>query len=101
MKYGMTQEQYHLLQELVIKPLKKIDMQVFLFGSRASGKHHSHSDVDLLFRSMKEAKLPAGEISKIKEAIEESRFPFTVDLVDEKDLAISYRDSVLAEMIEL
>lgn len=101
MTYGMTADQYDLLKNLVIDPLKKQNCQVFIFGSRAKGSAHSHSDVDLLFRPDKTKKIPAGFISQITENIEESRFPFMVDLVEEQYLAASYRESVFASMIPL
>ncbi len=77
----MNEEQYALLERLVIQPLKNQGAEVFIFGSRATGKHHAHSDVDLLYRIEQGPPLPPGYLSGIKEAIEESRFPFTVELV--------------------
>jgi predicted nucleotidyltransferase len=99
MKYGMTDDQYDLLDQLVIQPLKSHGAQVFIFGSRVQTGHQLHSDVDLLYES--NSILPAGFISKLKETIEESRFPFAVDLVEMKSLAQSYRQRVLSERIQL
>lgn len=101
MKFGMTQEQYQILEDLVITPLKQNNMRVFIFGSRTNSNHHSHSDVDILFQTKTSSSLPPGFISQIKESIEESRFPFSVDLVAEKDLASSYREAVFANRIEV
>ena len=92
----MSPAQWALLDTLVIQPLRDLGAEVYLFGSRVSGRHHPHSDVDLLYRVSRP--LPAGVIARITEAIEESRFPFKVDLVNEKDLAESYRKNVLASM---
>lgn len=69
MKYGMSSEQFEILNRLVIQPLKGHGASVF--------------------------------ISSIKEHIEESRFPFAVDLVNESELAESYEDSVKSQMVEL
>lgn len=101
MKFGMTNEQYSLLKTLVIDPLKLHNCNVYIFGSRARGTNHPHSDVDLLYTLIDKAELPVGLLSKIKEDIEESRFPFIVDLVNEDELAESYRDSVLSSRSEL
>ncbi len=101
MIFGMTDEQYQLLKKNVVQPLKAQNAKVYIFGSRARGVHHPHSDVDLLFRLSPSQQLPPGFISQIKENIEESRFPFSLDLVNEEDLTDSYRASVLATMIEL
>ena len=101
MKFGMTQEQFELLQRLVIGPLKDRGAAVYLFGSRTTGKHHSHSDVDLLYMLPADQTLPSGFLSKLKESIEESRFPFAVDLVDEFSLASSYRENIRKQMVAL
>lgn len=37
MKWGMTDEQFLLLNNLVITPLKKLGADVYIFGSRLSG----------------------------------------------------------------
>ncbi len=101
MKWGMTPEQFSILNELVIAPLKKYNCTVYIFGSRALGKNHPYSDVDLLFRLAAETSLPAGYLSNIKENIEESRFPFLVDLVNEAELTDSYKESVFSSRVEL
>ena len=66
----------------------------YIFGSRVGTSYHHHSDVDILYSMSAGKTVDAVAISKIREAIEESRFPFKVDLVDEKDLAESYRSNV-------
>lgn len=101
MKYGMTVDQYKILDSLVIRPLRQQGAQIYIFGSRVSEKYHPHSDVDLLYRLPVEKDLPAGFISQLKENIEESKFPFLVDLVDEDDLASSYRENVFQSMQKL
>lgn len=100
MKWGLSEGQYLLLENLVVAPLKQHQCRVYIFGSRARGVHHPHSDVDLLFATSDE-NLPSGVLSKIREDIEESRFPFTVDLVNEAELADSYRPSVFLDRVEL
>ena len=96
MKFGMSQNQFKLLETLVIRPLKSQGAKVYIFGSRAKGKHHPYSDVDLLY-DLSEP-LPPGFLPKIKEDIEESNFPFAVDLVAKSELSKSYEDSVLSQM---
>lgn len=99
MKFGMTEAQYRLLESLVIQPLKLAGCRIFIFGSRATGKNHPHSDVDLLYSHQNT--LSPGLISGIKENIEESKFPFIVEIVSDSDLIDSYRPSVMASRIEL
>lgn len=95
----MTDEQFGILSDLVIRPLKAKGARVYIFGSRVTGRHHSHSDVDLIYSI--EDHLPMGFLSGLKEGIEESRFPFAVDLVRDQDLADSYRRSVESQRVEL
>ncbi len=99
MKFGISPDHYKILDILVLTPIKEQGAEVFLFGSRAVGKHHPNSDVDLLYKAQQE--FPKGFISSIKEAIEESNFPYTVELVNDSELAESYRNSVVAQMKRL
>ncbi len=101
MKFGMTDQQFELLSKLVIQPLKDQGLKVYIFGSRVRSSHHTYSDVDILFTPEENQFLPPGYISTIKENIMESSFPFAVDIVNEKELASSYRTSVFSERIEL
>ncbi len=95
MKFGLTQTQFEILDRTAIQPLKKAGGQVWIFGSRARGDHKTFSDIDLLFSFPEKA--PAGLLGLISEALEESRLPFKVDLVNESELADSYREGVLDE----
>lgn len=97
MKYGLSESDFKILQDLVLDPLKKMNVDVYVFGSRATGKHHPFSDIDLLLAPKE--KIPAIEFSRIKELIEESRFPIKVDFVLLDELAKSYREQVLRERI--
>ena len=99
MKFGIDDAQFKILENLVIKPLKKNGADVYIFGSRTGENFHSHSDVDLLFCT----KSPIEEsiLSEIKENIENSNFPFTVDLVDAENLAQSYKDHVFKTRVQL
>ncbi|MEN0057801.1 MAG: nucleotidyltransferase domain-containing protein [Bdellovibrio sp.] len=101
MKFGMSDEQYALLEKMVIAPLKSQNCTVYIFGSRATGKNHPHSDVDVLFKLPDDQVLPIGFLAKIKEDIEESRFPFIVDIVNEAELAKSYQTSVFSSRIAI
>lgn len=99
MKFGISDQHFQVLDGLVVRPLKSQGCRVFIFGSRITGQHHPYSDVDLLYRTP--SQLPTGFLSNLKESLEDSRFPYAVDLVDENDLAASYRDNVTSNMIEL
>jgi predicted nucleotidyltransferase len=97
----MDDKQFGLLETLLVRPLKGEGAEVFIFGSRISDQHHPHSDVDILYRLPSGKKLQPGFVSSLREAIEESHFPFTVDLVLDADLASSYRQQVFSTMRKL
>ncbi len=57
--------------------------------------------MDIHYSISKDLTLPRGYIAKINEDIEESRFPFKVDLVLEDQVASSYRARILSERKEI
>jgi predicted nucleotidyltransferase len=101
MNFGLDERSYNLLIELVIKPLKEKGAEVYVFGSRATAQHHPFSDLDLLYVLKSNSQISRSEISKIKEDIEESKFPFMVEIVNWDDLAESYRSRVLIERVKI
>ena len=55
-------------------------MAVFLFGSRSIGNASPISDIDVAIYPKKS--LHSGPLSSIREELEESGIPYSVDLVD-------------------
>ena len=100
MSYGLTESEFLFLQEKIIEPLKRQGAQVFLFGSRATGKYKKFSDIDILYNDSSRT-IPNSEIYRIISEVEDSAFPYKIDLVPEKDLAQSYRENVERDKIEL
>ena len=100
-KFGLNPEEYNILYQLVFLPLYQNKARVFVFGSRATGKHQKFSDIDLLYENSKAHPVPGFILAKIREDIENSHFPYKVDLVNKDELAQSYRDHVLKEIIEI
>jgi predicted nucleotidyltransferase len=101
MKFGLTDQQLKILDEMVISPLKSHGVTVWIFGSRARGDHKPFSDIDIMYETKENIQLPVGFISSIKESIEESRLPYKMDLVDLKDMADSYKSTALADRIQI
>lgn len=98
---GLTVEENEFLFQNLINPLKGLGCRVFLFGSRATKSFQKFSDIDLLYRpTISDVKL-SRTIYQLLSKIEDSRFPFKIDLVGEADLAAAYRSKVEAERIEL
>lgn len=101
MKFGLTSDEYELLNNLAIDPLKKYGAKVWIFGSRARGDQRSFSDVDILFELPVETEFESGFLFEIKDRLEESRLPYKVDLVQLQDVAVSYLPGILKDRIEL
>lgn len=97
--YGISEKDYGLLDALVISRLKKAGAKVYIFGSRAKGDFHPFSDVDLLYQSSKP--ISGTLLSEIKEQIENSLFPYTVEIVCEADLATGYKADILESRVEI
>lgn len=101
MPFGLSENEYEFIIEKVVTPLQVSGADVWCFGSRANETHNKFSDLDLLIES-KTAQLTKLKslISKIREDLEESNFPYKVDLVFFDDLATSYKDNVLSERVK-
>lgn len=69
-----------LVRRIVTDALRGHPVRIFLFGSRARGDASSVSDFDVAILS--DEPLPREVLSRIRESLEESRLPVTVDLVD-------------------
>ena len=101
MKYGLTDSEFHFLIQNIVNPLKSLNAKVYIFGSRATGRHKKFSDIDLLFVADPSRKINSQQIYSITTFLENSNFPYKVDLVSADELAESYRAGVEAEKIEI
>lgn len=83
------------VKNIVLAGLKGCPAQVYFFGSRAGGRAGRASDIDVGVLGLEP--LPAGMLAAIREELEESRIPYTVDLVDLSEVEPSFRDFVKTE----
>jgi predicted nucleotidyltransferase len=101
MKFGLDNKQFTIFYNLVVAPLKSYGAKVYVFGSRATGKNHPFSDIDILFEENPNQKIPQSAITKISMDAEESDLVVKVDLVKSSELAKSFSERVNAEKIEI
>lgn len=80
-------------------PAEKVRSSIWIFGSRARGDFKPYSDIDLLIDP--DDDWPNSKILLIKERLEESSFPFKVDLVKISELADTHRASVLQDRLSV
>ncbi|ADI14980.1 type VII toxin-antitoxin system MntA family adenylyltransferase antitoxin [Truepera radiovictrix] len=83
------------VRRIILAGLAGCPARVYLFGSRASGQARSASDIDVAVWPL--APLPEGTLAAIREALEETTIPYTIDLVDLRDADASFRARVIAE----
>ena len=70
---------------------------VYFFGSRARGKYHTDSDVDVAIEPL--GPLPPAFFSNLREALEESTVPYRVDVVNLAETSDEFRDQVKAQAL--
>ena len=76
---------------------EKKSYQVFVFGSRAKGSHKKYSDLDLFIIS--KPSLTHTELSKLKDAFEESDLAIKIDLVVQEYCLTDYLPSIHAQKV--
>ena len=85
------------VRRIVLDELHGIPADVYLFGSRALGCAAPASDVDV--GVMPRNGLPPGLLSRIRERLEQSTVPYSVDLVDLSQTEEPFRQRVRQEGI--
>lgn len=76
---ALSPDQKAIVQAILTEHLPPTS-QVWVFGSRATGKHRPYSDLDLAVKAPQRLPLPL--CATLASAFEESLLPFTVDVVD-------------------
>ncbi|MEY4668928.1 MAG: hypothetical protein RL518_1627 [Pseudomonadota bacterium] len=95
--FGLSPENWSIVQDLIIRPLKDKGATLFIFGSRARGDFTPFSDLDILV----EGDISSSLLSSVAEGIEESNLPIRVDIVLAQDLADSYRPNVERDKVKV
>lgn len=73
--------------------MRDTNAEIYLFGSWARGGETHGSDIDIGI--WYEDSLPAGTLTYLREALENSTIPYSVDLVDLTQANPSFRETVL------
>ncbi len=82
-------------RRIVLEGLQAHAARVWLFGSRARGTAGRGSDIDVAV--LPDRPLPPGVLQDIREALENSRILYPVDLVDLTTAEAGLREAVLRE----
>ncbi len=84
-------------KEVIITIIKKHlpRTKIYLFGSRARGDASAESDFDIALDN--QSKIDEEIVSLIKEDLEESTIPFTVDIVDLQHISQTLKNEILKD----
>ncbi len=93
-KFGLTQEQYQLIQKILLVFLPHA--KIYIFGSRARGDHKKYSDLDLAI----EEKEPCMQktLTQIQENFDQSFLPFKVDLLELSQMNPEFKKSIAEDL---
>jgi uncharacterized protein len=96
MKFGLTTSELNFILSTIVDPIKKQGAKVFCYGSRARGDYKKFSDLDLMVENGDEINL-----YELHEKVQESNFPYKVDIVHYKDFADAYKTGYEKDKIAL
>ena len=91
----MIEKDKETIIEIISKQLT--EAKIYLFGSRARKDHLPESDIDIAIDNRN--KIDSFLLSLIKEEIEESNIPFTVDVVDLHDISDDFKKQILKDSV--
>lgn len=74
----MEQKNIVELQRIIWQHLKSGETKAFIFGSQATNKAWRGSDLDIGI----EGQVTGSQLAKVREALEESTLPYTIDVVN-------------------
>jgi len=94
---ALSPEQLHEVREIIAQVLP--GAQVWVFGSRATGKARPFSDLDLLLTQP--PKLTWAQRAALADGFEASRLPFRVDVVESAGLACGVAERIRSERVDL
>jgi len=90
-------EDLKAVRKIVCERLKDYKVKVYLYGSRARGKAHRYSDIDVAVLPLEP--VPGWVLAEIRDALEESNILYSVDLVNLYETNARFRERVLREGI--
>ena len=94
---ALSAEQLHDVRQIIAQVIP--GAQVWVFGSRATGRARPFSDLDLLLTHP--PKLNWGQRAALRDGFEASRLPFRVDIVESGGLAFGMAERIRSERVDL
>ncbi len=94
---GLSAKEFDIIINILKNYSDKFNFS--FFGSRASGINRKFSDLDICFRQKDSASIQ--DLLKLEEEIENSDFPYNVDLVDFKKCDSDFQQIIKGTEIEI
>jgi uncharacterized protein len=94
----ISRKYLELAKEIILDQLDDPNVKVFLFGSRAGNRPGSGSDIDVGFAGFQ--KPSETTFRRINLALEESRIPYQIDLVDFDKVSEDFKATALKKIIK-
>ena len=93
-RLALSTEHRRLVRGILAEHLPP-EAQVWVFGSRATGRAWRYSDLDLAVDAR--CRLTPDETGALSDAFDESDLPFRVDIVDWQSIGDAFRGVIAAE----
>ncbi len=77
------------------------EVELWVYGSRVTGRAHETSDLDLVLRGPALAPLPFGMVSRFRDALTESNLPLLVDVFDWARVPAHFHAHIVAAYVVL
>lgn len=97
--FGLREEEFEELKDILALVLKKYPARVYIFGSRAKGNIKRMSDIDLALEY--EERVPWKIIEKLKDYFSASDIRFRVDVLDLKAISPSFKAAIEKDLVEI
>ena len=94
----ITTPELAIVQE-ILQSILPHDTRVWVFGSRANGHTRHNSDLDIAIQAP--SALAHSTTRQLSRAFDESHLPYTVDVVDMRQVAPYFKDIIDAQKIPL
>ncbi len=92
-----SQDTLRRVKETALSLFENDNVRILVFGSRARGDNRPGSDVDIGLIS--EKPVDTKKITLLREKLEMSNIPYTVDVVDLNETSPSFKEHVLKEAV--
>lgn len=89
----VSEHELEILKKSLLSSLEGVDCEIYCFGSRVNGNPRPDSDLDIAIKAT--GSLAPGHLTRIAVALEESLFPYHVDVIDFNQISQDFQGKIL------